>query len=328
MHFLFNFIKCTQYKYDENIVENVIMQKSEDHLNFFTTNENSNLIYNFDKNLSSQNLEHFDYDCDDPTYLKKDVLLGQKLNDDRTIKNQSNQSIGEVFLNMDLETGELEELFCFETNINQLEESNTLTNNENINPFAKLLECKIQIKNFIERQRLILSKKSQAYPIIRMTPEKEALIRNYNRLIYCFKKDFIYNLNNRKLTKLSKIIKNINVSDETKKIIIEFLDVFKLFVSAYDKRKNFLQRKFLIIKNLVEIIRYNIEIMSIFNYIPIIETFENIDKHVRLKEYESDKNKEEVISILNSIKTSLHILCDKSCEIKKVYEKCIEILLE
>ncbi|WUR04276.1 uncharacterized protein VNE69_08034 [Vairimorpha necatrix] len=190
--------------------------------------------------------------------------------------------------------------------------------NDNSN-ILLLNDCKNKIKNFIDQKKLKLDLSSKITNKNVLNHEDEALLKVLNHKIHCFRNNYIYNLKKSFIPKISfKITKITNIYLEY--CMNEMIDILDLVCKVFDKREPIIKYKLLSFKNTVLTIEYNIEIMSIFKYVPIIEIMKNIRKNI-VKEYEQ----EEIFSSVTNVINKFEGMNNKAEEVIKMYEMCIEI---
>ncbi|WUR04541.1 uncharacterized protein VNE69_09096 [Vairimorpha necatrix] len=332
MLFSFGFLRCTHLYGNDYTTIKINEHKHENFTGHNSTCcELDKSIYNvhYNDNLVFSNIERsvVDDDYDNSIILRNDVSLSNKIPYDSTESNQNKNYSNDVVTNINLGLDNCGDIFSFESDIYKSQASSIFLNNENfLNISTIIKECNNTILDFIENKKLTFGTNLGLYSKKKLDTCKDSILKNHNYLIRYFKRDFIYSLDNKRLQNLSKLIVSLDVDDYIKDMLLEFIKVFKLFIKIYDKRENIIHNKFLATKYFVKLIRYNIEIMSVFNYIPIVETFKQVEIDLLSKEYKSELIKAEVRSILKSITRDLFSLMYRSNEVIRIYEKCIEVI--
>ncbi|WUR02259.1 uncharacterized protein VNE69_01198 [Vairimorpha necatrix] len=187
-----------------------------------------------------------------------------------------------------------------------------------------LAACEVRIKHFI----LVMELKSftnckKRSKLIKPSRIDECAVAYY-RAIREIKKQNKFQINKRKLPNVIQMIIKSEAPIEIKNIIYELIKTLQIFLEVYDMKANFPKHK-LPNSHRIKIHNYNIEIFSLFKYIPIIETLENMINELILYKYENFFIKTEVETILNSIYSILTHLAIKSSFVVEIYEELNEM---
>ncbi|WUR03909.1 uncharacterized protein VNE69_06222 [Vairimorpha necatrix] len=329
MIFILVFLHCTEFNHHENIEIDAEKHESD---NFMINNYEPDLqeLYKYNVFYSekkNKKIESSDFDDVESIVLKNDVFLSQKITFDFTKHEIPRYGSNEIIKNVDLEFEKLEELFNFEINTNQNQENDILTNVDTITERSDLLTiCKNKIKNFIDQKKLDVDGKSKLYIENKLTKENEKIFIECHTKIVSFSKNYIYRINNRYLPKLSKDIIDLEVSEKIKKVLLEIIILVESFVTVFYKKESIRNYRLITIKTMLRVLRYNIDIMSVFDHIPIFKTIYKIEVDMMLKDYKNDSTKMKVQAFFTSITRNLSSLYKKSTEIIEHYEECIKII--
>ncbi|WUR02687.1 uncharacterized protein VNE69_02208 [Vairimorpha necatrix] len=183
-----------------------------------------------------------------------------------------------------------------------------------------IIKCKNIIKKYIKRMK----SKSVAKMITRMLITKKLEVMEPAKIIYHeleeLKIDYLCIKTNYQLNEITKLIKKLNTPIEINIIIIEFIKITQLFLTIYDMEINTMGRKYSYSQR-KKINLYNIEIYSLFNYIPLIETLENLKEQMDLYKYENIYKPMKIDKIMRAIKKIIFNLLSSTNKAVKIYEK-------
>ncbi|WUR04475.1 uncharacterized protein VNE69_09030 [Vairimorpha necatrix] len=280
---ILEFLRCTTLTYNEYIDEDVNMLNSEDYLSA----ENAyNFIYN-ENSIEKSALKNFE--CsestnidDDLSFVVNDVFFGQKLETEFMKQNHTN--CANV---LDTDTQYLDEKYVWNMNTDQSLEDNNLANVGKLTSnSASLNECINKIKNFIAQRKNESSNIHSFSDVYIHNSQKEIVIKNHNLITHFFLNVFINKFNNEYIPRISMLIYGIDITEEIKDIILEFINVFKFFLTVYDNK--IIERNDLNTESNLKIISYNIKIMNFLENILIIDCLKKIEDDLMLKEYKND----------------------------------------
>ncbi|WUR04447.1 uncharacterized protein VNE69_09002 [Vairimorpha necatrix] len=117
----------------------------------------------------------------------------------------------------------------------------------------------------------------------------------------------------------------INLDEESNEILKEcnkkiyiFSQYIKLqtkkeFVKTFEKIEN-------LSYNIISTNNYNKEVLLLFNYIPIIKTFQDVEEELKHSKYEDITKHLEVLTIINSLLRKLHRVSLRTNECIKIHE--------
>ncbi|WUR03905.1 uncharacterized protein VNE69_06218 [Vairimorpha necatrix] len=314
------FLFCTEV--DVNNKDN----KNREYTSEFVTIEEDKMFdyVDYNENLSYKTNECNEYENSVPMELRNDILLNQNSLHTIFLQDTTQSNCDYIVLSVDLETSDLEEIYQFEMDIDQSQESIMTTNIhcETSEQFL-LAELKKKIEEFIKQKKFELDKKNAPLEKIYLNEKAQKLVKNYNDTILEFKKNFTYRLKKLKLNKLREIIAYSKIPADVKTVLHKIIEVFKLLIKSYDNRKNFITFKNITNQKMILMLRNNIEIMSILNYIPILKTFKEIKEKTLLRNYDTIEIENKIKDFYENLFIYLQELYNKSVEIIETYEKCI-----
>ncbi|WUR02991.1 putative SP-containing protein [Vairimorpha necatrix] len=186
----------------------------------------------------------------------------------------------------------------------------------------QLFDCQKKIEQFIETMEQKKPKKI-ACSKVKLKNKHEKNTHKCYMAIGRLKWNSLYKLINIQLPNIKNKIKNLKLSIKIRNILLEFVKLLDLFLTVYDKKVkingSYSYDYRIIIHN------YNIEIYSLFNYIPILETFDKIKYELTLYKCEDINAQVGLNTILDSIRDKLIALSEKSTLAKETYEKINQI---
>ncbi|WUR03904.1 uncharacterized protein VNE69_06217 [Vairimorpha necatrix] len=198
----------------------------------------------YNENFIYKVKEYNEHEIFGPKDLKNEIIINKKTQNDIFLQDETQSNCDDPVKNLDLETSDLKKIHWFEEDIDQLQESNTANDRPIETSERKLLK---ELKNEIEKFRkerifnLVTEKGPRNKNIV--NKKTKGLIKKKNCDILEFKKDFIYNLKNKELKKLRKLILHAYIPADVKIVLLEIIEVFKSFIGGYKNRKNLLTKK-------------------------------------------------------------------------------------
>ncbi|WUR02867.1 putative SP-containing protein [Vairimorpha necatrix] len=184
-------------------------------------------------------------------------------------------------------------------------------------------ECKTKTRQFIieMKKKSILKENRKLDSQKNIKNNKD--IEKYNVDLRMIKTKNLYKLTYIQMPIIKKKLKALSLPLDVQNIIYNFVDLFESFISVYDI-KNKLHKDYSNIQR-IKVHENNIEIFSLFYYIPILETLEILRYELKSYNFENMIIHNKVIVLLNLIKKkllNLSLLSDKAI---KIYEKLNEI---
>ncbi|WUR03906.1 uncharacterized protein VNE69_06219 [Vairimorpha necatrix] len=259
--------------------------------------------------------------------LKSDVFFYQSSTHDTITQDQNIYYDNDIIKNVDLGIDKPEEIFWFEMDIDKLQKSNLTTSKQiKAESLKVLMECKNKIKKIINETELKFNNESRPSRKNKLDRSKKQKIVDSNKFFSGFRNNYIYRLKKIYLPRTCRLIDIIDVSNNVKNIIKEFVNIFKFLITVHEKREKITHNRNITLENILNTVHYNIKLMSIYDDKQIIETLSKIKEDLNQQNYKNYSIKEEIIILLNSIINNLHILFDKSKKLKEIYEECIESL--
>ncbi|WUR03910.1 uncharacterized protein VNE69_06223 [Vairimorpha necatrix] len=282
------------------------------------------------KKYSIKNIEpsSFNDNCDSSIFLTNDIDIFMGHTKKVVFKNKDLNTcdFGDWGKSFNLDSLKKEKNDHFDMMIDQSQEINILTNKNSMIDKWKLLRiCNNKLKTYIERRKSKLNTDFEYFSKNTYDNVQDKLIKNYNMILFYFRDGVFNRLNKFELTRLSNLIMSMDVSTNLKRIIIEIIHILKYFMIIYDERESKRHFKIRNAINIVKVIHYNIEIMYIFNYMPIIETLNIIEADLMLEEFVNDTIRNKVRKNFESIITDIQKILFASNKIIKIYIKNIEI---
>ncbi|WUR04025.1 uncharacterized protein VNE69_07094 [Vairimorpha necatrix] len=184
----------------------------------------------------------------------------------------------------------------------------------------KMFECENKIIVFIENKKTKLKSKIIKYPrIIRNIRSDKDIKKNYEK-IKRLKYNDIHKIKKIKLPRIKTEFYKSQLPSVLREIISKFIKLFERFLMIYDMKIDLSINSMLTTAQRIKIHDYNIEILSLFNHIPIIETTKKLENKLRLHNNENVSIHKNTDKILRSIKKILLTLSSKSDEVTKNFE--------
>ncbi|WUR02989.1 uncharacterized protein VNE69_03202 [Vairimorpha necatrix] len=214
-------------------------------------------------------------------------------------------------------------------NVNHIITKKIVENNAQIlqnitNEIKKYLyACENRIKTFITVMELKSISKREIGVHIEKYKKVEDHINKHYKEITRIKNNFLYQLTLLTFPQIKREIENSDAPTEIKYIFFEFIKLFEFFLTVYNMKIK--MNGYILNKHRIDIHNYNIEIFSLFKYIPIIETLEIMNNKLRLYDYKNTFIKQRVINVYWLIKHKLVLLSNRSDIAKEIYEKLNQI---
>ncbi|WUR05020.1 uncharacterized protein VNE69_12005 [Vairimorpha necatrix] len=232
---------------------------------------------------------------------------------------------------IDVESIELDKNFYSDmdlepqSSLKQTEKTQELEYNEKIFSIDKIkkqcVEFKKQIEDFVKKINSMptLTNRNTNFQFGKNNV-KNNKIQNYNSTIYTFTRDNIKIIKNR-IPQLYIEIKRLSLPQDINNVLLECVEIFKAFIILICKRENYVQVKNCSVINKRQINNYNIEILSIFDSVPIFDFFESIEEEFKSYKYDIFYKLEKIQNIISIINKNLYCIFRKSKNCIKVYKK-------
>ncbi|WUR02685.1 uncharacterized protein VNE69_02206 [Vairimorpha necatrix] len=128
----------------------------------------------------------------------------------------------------------------------------------------------------------------------------------------------------KQLMEIKKLMKKYNTPIDIHNILIDFMKLIELFLTIYDMKNDITGFKYLCEQS-IKLHRFDINIYSAFDYIPMIDTFEILRNRFGLYRYENKTMKRAVSAYIKALKMILFSLISSSYEARKIHEEIIQI---
>ncbi|WUR03678.1 uncharacterized protein VNE69_06002 [Vairimorpha necatrix] len=201
---------------------------------------------------------------------------------------------------------------------NAILENNFVNQNKKL-PFynsSKLLtNCQKSMNEFkfrINRMKIIKY-------FINLDEESNEILKECYKKIYIFSQ-YIKLQTKKEFVKTFEKIENLCLKKETYNLITQVVSIFRDFMTIFDLRRKYGSNKIYSAYNKISTNNYNKEVMLLFNYIPIIKTFQDVEEELKHSKYEDITKHLEVLTIINSLIRKLHRVSLRTNECIKIHE--------
>ncbi|WUR02721.1 uncharacterized protein VNE69_02240 [Vairimorpha necatrix] len=187
------------------------------------------------------------------------------------------------------------------------------------------LECKKKIQNFKEEMdRKAPPKKEESMGInLPLQVHKDAW-KSYGKIIDIYIGS-ISKLRKLQLPEIKKKLRKSQAPSNVQNIIYEFIKIFSSFLDIYDMKLKYLPSN-LSNKHRMKIYKYNIELFSLFDHIPISKLFKVLKTDLKKIKYGNFDVQIKIDKIFNSMQKKLIKLSSRSNSVINIYKKLILIL--
>ncbi|WUR04647.1 uncharacterized protein VNE69_09199 [Vairimorpha necatrix] len=171
---------------------------------------------------------------------------------------------------------------------NAILENNSVNQNKKL-PFynsSKLLtNCQKSMNEFkfrINRMKIIKY-------FINLDEESNEILKECYKKIYIFSQ-YIKLQTKKEFVKTFEKIENLCLKKETYNLITQVVSIFKEFMTIFDLRRKYGSNKIYSAYNKISTNNYNKEVLLLFNYIPIIKTFQDVEEELKHSKCEDIQN--------------------------------------